>query len=449
MKRKQLAAYLRTRLLDTWYVFCHELYRTLHDPGVVLLFFIAGLGYPVLYNFVYIKNTIEDVPVAVVDMSCSPESREFIHRWDATQEVKVTHSCVSMEEAEHLMKQQEIHGILYFPPDFASILNTGLESAHLSLYCDMSSFLYMKNTYLSVNMVMLDKMNQIQVDRYEKMNIGHEMSWSLVQAAPYEVVNMFNPTGGYGTFLIPAMLILILHQTLFLGIAMSCGTAREENKEIFILPGRRRRYSVFRILIGRSFAYFVLYMAIAAVDLILIPRIFGLPHLGRNWDIMLFCVPFILSTIFFSLMCGSFQKERETGMVTCLFTSMIFMFLSGISWPRENMSAIWQFVGDLIPATWGMHGYVHIHSMGATLLTTINEYNMLWLLTALYFIICVFIYAVRARKYDAEAIEEDARIIATFRSKKMKLKEVTTELIQQEKERIRKYKEKHKLTLHP
>lgn len=398
MKRYRFAAYLRTRLLDSWYVFALELRRIFRDPGVMLIFFVAGLLYPVLYNLIYMKNVIQEVPVAVVDMSCSPESRDFIFRWDATQEVSVVYSCTSMEEAQHLMREQKVHGILYFPPDYAAILHSGLQTARLSLYCDMSSFLYMKNVYLSANMVTLDKMNQIQVDRYEAMNINHEMSWALVQSAPYKDVSLFNPTAGYGTFLVPAMLILILHQTLFFGIAMLCGTAREDNSEVYILPGRRRRYSIFRILLGRAAAYFVLYMFISAVDLILIPRLFGLPHVGRNADILLFIVPFLLSTIFFSLFFASFQKERETGMVTCLFTSLIFMFISGISWPRENMSAIWRFIGDLIPSTWGMHGFVHINSMGATLHTTLHEYSMLWVLTAVYFVLCVGIYAYQSRR---------------------------------------------------
>ena len=448
MKRKRLAAYIRTRLADTWKVFVLEIRRVLRDPGVFLIFFVAGLGYPILYNLVYLNNTIKEVPVAVVDMSCSSESREFIYRWDASQEVEVRYSCTSMEEAEQLLKKQLIHGILYIPSDYAAILNTGLETAHLSLYCDMSSFLYMKNVYMSANMVMLDKMNNIQVDRYEKMNVNHEMSWALVQSVPYEAVALYNPTGGYGAFLIPGVLMLILHQTLFLGIAMLCGTAREENKEIFILPGRRRRYSIFRLLIGRALAYFTFYFAIAAFDLILIPRLFDLPHVGRNVDILVFVVPFLLSTIFFSLLCGSFQKERETGMVTGLFSSLIFMFISGLSWPRENMSFIWQILGDLLPSTWGIHGYIHINTMGATLLTTIKEYNMLWLLTGFYFVLCVIVYTIRARKYDTEVQEQDARLIAYFLSKRDHLRQISHELIEKEKQRIRNYREKHRV-LHP
>lgn len=391
------------RLRDTWHVYVLELRRIFRDSGVMLIFFVAGLLYPVLYNIIYIKNVVEDVEVAVVDMSGTPSSREFVFRFDATPEVAVSRSCATMDEAEALLKAQQVHGILYIPADYERILMTGLETAHLSLYCDMSSFLYMKNVYTAANMVMLDYMNTIQIDRYEAMNIDEEMSWSLVQAVPFEGVTLFNPTGGYGTFLIPAILLLIVFQTLFFGINMLQGTAREENTDVFILPGRRRRASVFRLLIGRGAAYFIIYMAIGSFGLMLVPILFDLPHLAAVGDLLRFMVPFLLATIYFSIFFASFQKERESGMVTMLFSSLIFFFISGMSWPWESMNPFWRVLGYVLPSTWGMHGYVHLQSMGASLETTAREYTMLWLLAAVYFAACALLYAYKAWRMDSEA----------------------------------------------
>lgn len=398
-----------TRLRDMWHVYVLELRRIFRDSGVMLIFFVAGLAYPVLYNIIYLRNVVQEVGMAVVDMSATPSSREFVFRLDATPEVAVTHACATMAQAETLMKAQKVHSILYIPADYESTLMTGLETAHLSLYCDMSSFLYMKNVYTAANMVMLDYMNRIQIDRYEAMDIGREMSWSLVQAVPFSAVALFNPTGGYGTFLIPAILVLIVFQTLFFGVNMLQGTAREENKEVFILPGRRRRASVFRLLIGRGAAYFVIYMAVASFGLLLVPVLFGLPHLAAVGDVLRFMVPFLLSTIYFSVFFASFQRERETGMVTMLFSSLIFFFISGVSWPWESMNPFWKALGYLLPSTWGMHGYIHLQSMGARLETASREYNMLWLLAAVYFAACALLYAFRAWRMDTGARRGQAR----------------------------------------
>lgn len=372
-------------LYDLWMVFATELRRIFRDPGVVLIFFVAGLGYPLIYNLIYWNDSLTDVPVAVVDMSCSTESRLFLHKWEATPDVRITHICASMQEAEDLMRRQLVHGILYIPEDFDDALATAQKQAHVSLYADMSSFLYMKAVYMSANFVMLDEMRSVEINRYERMGLGKETAWALVQGVPYEEVSLFCPTGGYSSFLIPAMLIMILHQTLFFGIGMLAGTAREENQTLFFLPGGRRR-SVFRLVLGRALAYLTVYMFIAAVDLLLVPRIFHLPHVGNPIDILRFTVPFLLSAIFFAMTVSLTVRNRESGIVTLIGTTLIIFFIAGVSWPQAAMPEAWKIVSYCIPATWGMHGFIHLNTMGCTLTQTATEYYALWIQSGVYFV---------------------------------------------------------------
>ena len=381
------------KLSDTWWVFTEELKRIFRDPGVTVIFVVATLAYPFLYKAIYWREQITNIPVAVVDLSQSPESREFLHHWNASPDVRLAYTCYSMAEAEKLLRDQKVHGIIYFPRDYADQLADPLGQAHISLYCDMSSFLYMKGIYLSCNQVMLESMRNIQVDRYEQMGMGKEFAWTLVQDAPYSETALFTPTGGYGSFLIPAVLVLILHQTLFFGICMLGGTAREENKQLFRLPGHRRGYSVLRIIIGRSAAYFVLYYALAAILLVGLPRLFDIPHIGNPLDILRLMVPYLLATIFFSMSVSVFIRNRESGMVLLISSSLIFLFMAGISWPKEMIPEAWQYVSYIIPYTSGAHGFIHINSMGASLWTTRTEYYTLWILTGAYFFIaCALLF---------------------------------------------------------
>ena len=240
---------------------------------------------------------------------------------------------------------------------------------------------------------MLESMQNIQIDRYERMGIGRELAWSLVQDAQYSETALFTPTGGYGSFLIPAVLVLILHQTLFFGICMLGGTAREENNELYSLPGRKHSKGVMRIIFGRAAAYFVIYYALAAILLGFFPRLFDIPHIGYIGDILRFCVPYILSVIFFSMCVSVFVRNRESGMVLLISSSLIFLFLAGISWPKEMIPTAWRYVAATIPYTWGAHGFIHINSMGASLWTTQTEYHALWIQTAVYFVLaCALLY---------------------------------------------------------
>ena len=379
---------------ESGWMFAHELKRIFSNTGTIVIFFLGSLAYPFLYKAMYWNEQINDIPVAVVDLSCSPESREFLHKWAAAPDVKIAYTCASMVEAEKLLRDQKIHGIIYFPKDYATQLADPFGQAHISLYCDMSSFLYMKGLYMSCNLVMLESMRNVQIDRYQQMGVDREFAWELVQEAPYAEQALFSPTGGYGSFLIPAVLVMILHQTLFFGICMLAGAIREEKSELYRIPGRRRGYSAFRTLFGRGAAYFVIYYALAAILLGLLPRLFEIPHIGAIGDILRFNVPFILSVIFFSLCVGFFIRNQEVSIVLLISTSLIFLFIAGISWPKEMIPDGWRYLSYLIPYTWASHGFIHINSMGASLWTTRTEYLALWGLTALYFVTAVLMFII-------------------------------------------------------
>jgi len=395
------------RLQESGSIFTNELYRIFHDAGVILIFFVATLVYPFLYKAMYWNEQITNIPVAVVDLSNSPESRSFLHKLNATPDVKLLYTCTSMDEAEDLLRDQKVHGIIYFPRDYARQLADPLGQAHLSLYCDMSSFLYMKGIYLSCNMVMLETMQNIQIDRYEKMGYSKEFSWELVQASPYTATTLFSPTGGYGSFLVPAVLVMVLHQTLFFGICMLAGTVREERKELYRLPGRKRGYSAFRTIIGRGAAYFLIYYALAAILLGFLPRLFDLPHVGNIIDILSFNVPFILSVIFMSICVGFFIRNREAGFVLLISTSLIFLFIAGISWPKEMIPMGWRVVSYCIPYTWAANGFIHINSMGATLWQTRTEYMALWGLTLVYFGLSIVMFLIAGYRQDHKESRRD------------------------------------------
>lgn len=368
--------------------FVTELQRIFRDPGVVVIFIVATLAYPLIYKALYWNEQINDVPVAVVDLSNSPQSREFLHRWNASPDIKLTHTCSSMAEAEQLLRNQKVHGIIYFPRDFAKQLADPLGQAHISLFCDMSSFLYMKAIYLSCNQVMLESMRNIQIDRYEQMGMDKEFAWSLVQDAPYHETALFTPTGGYGSFLIPAVLVLILHQTLFFGICMLGGTAREENEESY----------TFTSLIGRAGACFLTYYGLAAILLGFFPRLFGIPHIGAIGDILLLIVPYLLAIIFFSLCVSVFIRNRESGLVLLISTSLIFLFMAGISWPKEMIPQAWRWVAACIPYTWGAHAFIHVNSMGATLSQVTREFIALWVLTGAYGVLASVLFYIRKER---------------------------------------------------
>ena len=158
---KRTISYTRQWLSDWYRIFARELKHIFSDSGVLVIFFLAGLAYPVLYGLIYGNSCVDDMPVAMVDCCGSSGSREFTRKLDATRELHIAYSCADLPEARRLMQQRKVKGAVLIPSDFEAKLAAG-EQAAVSTYADMSSFLYYKNLTIAVNMVMLDKMHGSQ-----------------------------------------------------------------------------------------------------------------------------------------------------------------------------------------------------------------------------------------------------------------------------------------------
>ena len=164
--------YIGQWLRDTFSIFVNELKLVFSDSGVMLIFCFAGLVYPILYNYIYHDGVVDEMPVAVVDLSQGSYSRRYLREFDATRECAIAYDCVSMAEAEKLMAEQKVHGIVYIPADFDEKL-ARMEQATLSTYADMSTFLYYKNMTMASNLVMLDEVHQIQAEHYAAAGYTH------------------------------------------------------------------------------------------------------------------------------------------------------------------------------------------------------------------------------------------------------------------------------------
>ncbi|MBR1798557.1 MAG: ABC transporter permease [Bacteroidales bacterium] len=373
-------------LQDIWTVFTIEIRRVFSNRMTVLVFFVATILYPLAFCAIYNTEAMHDLPVAVVDESHCEASKRFIHKLDALPEVSVQYRCNNMAEARQLMKDRAVHAVMYIPSDYGTRIAT-MSTARIGVFCDMSSFYYYKNAVTGGSNLLIDEMHTIELERYAMTGLTGQQADEMVQPVVYDDVKLYNPSGGFASFFVPALLMLVLHQTLFFGIGIMSGSAYEDRKSMLLIPAHLRGRSIYRVTFGRALCFILLYIPICAVVLFLIPYLFHLPQLGSLHDIALFLLPFILAVTFFGMSFGNFfVHEKMSGVLCCLFFSVVLFFLSGIVWPQSNMPTFWLAFSYLFPSTPGIEGFVRISSMGATLQEVRGEYLALWIQTAAYFV---------------------------------------------------------------
>ena len=412
MKLKRIIDYWRQALDDWNYIFREELRNVVKDQGVLIFFLIVPLGYPLLYTFIYNEEVVREVPIAVVDDCRSALSREYVRHLDASPDVKVISHCSDMAEAKSLVRHREAYGVVRIPRDFSRRIMTG-EQAHVSAYADMSGMLYYKSVLTANTNVSLDMNARINVERAG----GSTAEQDKVTEHPiaYEEVSLFNPQNGFATFLIPAVLILIIQQTLLLGVGMAAGTARENNRFHTLLPIERHHTGLLRIVQGKAFAYLLVYIPISVYVLGVVPRIFSLNQIGDPRDMAFFVVPFLLACIFFAMTVSAFVRNREMCIMLIVFSSVPLLFISGISWPGSAVPPVWQAISYAFPSSFGIHGFVAMNNMGARLVDVQHDWNLLWVQAIVYFFTTCVVYRaaiLRSRQRLVEAWKRKKATVA-------------------------------------
>lgn len=406
MKQQGILHTIADGVRDACHIWYDELRLVLKDEGVLIFFIIVPLIYPLLYSWIYNNETVREVPVVVVDDSHSAMSRQFIRMCDASPDVQIKYYASDIDEAQMLMGRQIVKAIYRIPADFESNLMR-MQQSVVSVYCDMSLMLTYKAAYQTALAVSQTMNKEIQIQLAGHYTKREEQ----IQAAPLQCddVALYNPGGGYGSAILPAVLMLILQQTLVLGIGMAAGTARETNRFSDLVPIQSHYHGTFRIVLGKAMAYFMIYAVMGTWLTVVVPRIFNFPHLAQWYNLLMLMLPYTLACIFFGITVSCLVRYRENVMLLVVFVSIPLLFLSGASWPQSAIPGFWQGISWLFPSTFGVRAYVRLNSMGGSIGDVLTEYQILWLHVLIYFVIACLVYRHQiqlACRHAEEATEE-------------------------------------------
>ena len=389
---------IKLRLSDLYSICINEFRSIFSDSGAILFFLVVPFVYPFLYSALYGNEGIREAPLVVVDYNQSSLSREFIRRVDASPDVRIIAQPNNESEAYQAIAQEQAYGILIIPKDFNKNLAQGVQ-ATIDLHTTFAATLYYKAYSLATTEVALSMGREIE--RARNYGASAEASRIAVRPIDSEWIAPYNPQSGFQGFLLPGVLVLIIQQTLLLGISMVAGTQREKGS----LVGPRlqiggHQASIMHMLLGKSLCYFIIYTASSLFVLVIAPSIFGLPQLTNITSYFALLVPMLLAMIFFAFFWSLITRHREQSMILWVFTSVPFLFLSGLSWPWSAIPAPLKALAYLLPSTPGIQAFISINSMGAQIHEVLPQYTALWIQALVYFLLASLTYAYMLRHQE-------------------------------------------------
>ena len=375
------ADFTRAMLWEAKYIF--------RDRAVFFSFVIVAVLVSFLYTYLYSEETLQELPIGVVDDDHTSQSRQLLRMIDANSGVAIYSSYLNLSEAKKAFQQEQIRGIIAIPSSFSRDLQRG-EQPSISVYADASYMLYYKQILTAAKVSATYLNAGIEMKRTSAQ--GKLPSQVRDEAMPVsaKVVSLYNPSSGYATFLIPVVLVIIFQTTILTSVGILGGTMRESNKLRKIYPNSNSFWGALPIVMGKATTYLALSIAILLIILGIVMPLFGIPVRSSILSTMVFMVPFVLSIVFMGLCLLGFLHRREDAIMLIMYTSLPSVMLTGFSWPTVAMPEWLHAFSYIVPTTLGAKGFVSITQMGASLSTIFPYWAGMWGLCILYLVLSAF-----------------------------------------------------------
>ncbi|MCR5378828.1 MAG: ABC transporter permease [Fibrobacter sp.] len=335
------------------------------DPAAVLLLVVAGVLYAFYYPTPYVKQTVTKIPVAVVDLDHTVMSRELTQMAASTQQVEVRYIYSEIREAEMALASEDIYGFMVIPRDMEKNLRNG-ESANVNVFTHGAYVMLHGNigtafTTCALTVGATTKVKRIALGK----KVPAAKAMAMRDPVPLSIQTLYNNTGSYSNYVVPSVLVVILQQTLVIGICILGGARahrrfrrkhRESPVENETLP-----YRYF----GRSLAYFLHYCTFILFYHCVIYNVFDFPRRGEVLPMVAFAIVFLFAVINFGMVISQVFLRRETAMQIFLYASIPILFLTNFSWPTALMPAWMRGFSCLLPSTFAVPAWLSIEQRGA------------------------------------------------------------------------------------
>ncbi|MDX9896576.1 MAG: ABC transporter permease [Desulfofustis sp.] len=349
-----------------------EIRSIFSDTTVMLTVFLGVFLYSFLYPLPYLKQLPREQQAVVVNLDGSQLSRQLERMVDATPQIRISERVPSLGAARERLLSRTAAGILVIPEHFYRDLRLGLRPT-LGIAGDASMLLVYGTVLEGMSTAAGTLAAQVAVQQLMVDGQPPRLAQEQFRGAWLNLRTVFNPTMGYVSYVIPAVFVLILHQTLVIGIGLlSC--ARRET--VSRSPGA--------VVLVRCGLFLAVYLLLCLYYFGFCYDLYGIPRQAELWTLAAIMVPFLAAASFLGMTLGLVLPRRELVTLVVLLSSMPLIFSSGFIWPESALPRPLVLVLQLIPVQPAIKALLSANQMGAGYAAVVPQLVQLWLCAGFY-----------------------------------------------------------------
>ncbi len=325
-------------LATIWAIANKDLRQFLRDRTMVLFLILL----PVMQLLLMVQATGRgalNVPIAVLDLDRSSDSRALIALLDASDSLNVTCFPETLEAGVRALEAGEVMGLFIIPQGLAANLANPIETMSVQFIIDGTSSLLTR---------IVEGAGQQVIQRFLMRRGGQPMGG--VQVA---TLMRYNPSVQTRPYTIGAQLGFITYQVT-LGVA-ALGLAREQElgtmEQLMVTPVRRSE-----LLLGKVISPTLVGLFDFLLLSVVIVYIFDVPVRG-SYPFLLACsVVFIAVEVIWGTMLSSLAGTQQQAILLVFIQAMVDIALSGYLVPVTDLPPVMGLIAQAVP----LHHYLII-----------------------------------------------------------------------------------------
>lgn len=322
---------VRRIFTNSLYLFC-----MLGAPLFTSVFFLTLMG----------DGLPDDLPVAVVDLDHSANSRSLTRNIDAFQHTRVEYQCANFTEARDLMQRGRIYGIFLIPENFSRDLQAQRQPT-VSYYCNYAyysaaSLLFQDFKTMSETLKGAATMSSLQA-----RGLDRERTSAFLQPVILEKHAISNPWLNYSAYLnnilVPSVLmIFVFLVTVYsIGVELKDGTARKWIE----LAGN----SIFKAVMGKLLPQTCIFFLLGTVYIFVMYGILRMPLHCSIGIMVLAMYLFILACQGFGVFIIGLLTNFRFSLAICCLWGIVSISMSGFTFPVTHMDPVLQALSVIFP----------------------------------------------------------------------------------------------------
>jgi ABC-2 type transport system permease protein len=313
-----------------------EFYHIFRDRRSLFILFGMPIAQILLFGFA-ITNEINNVDIAVIDLSKDATTKEIINKIAASKYFTINEFIERDADIEAAFQKGKIKAVLHFEKDFGAKLIKE-NYANLQVLTDATD----PNTANTISNYISSILLNYQQEQNKNRTIAYQIlpQTRMVYNPELKSVYMFVP----GVMTVILMLVSAMMTSISITREKELGTM-----EILLVSPLKP----FLVVVGKVVPYIFLSVINAIVIVLLSIFIFKMPIQGSLLLLAFESVLFIITSLALGILISTISATQQTAMMISLMGLMLpTILLSGFIFPITSMPLPLQVISNIIPAKW-------------------------------------------------------------------------------------------------